>query len=158
MNKVNDIINNKRYTIAVSEIEKAEEERIFCKHDMAHFLSVARLMEIENCKEALGIDEEVIYATALLHDIGRYVEYKDGTPHEEASYKLSKLVLNETKYSEEEKQDIVEAILSHRNENKKTEKSLSGLLYRGDKKSRACFCCKAREECNWPDSKKNLQL
>ena len=39
---------------------KYEEERIFCRHDMSHFLDVARLSWIENLERGLEIEKELI--------------------------------------------------------------------------------------------------
>ena len=49
---------------------------------MGHFLDVARLMMILNVKEDLKISDDMIYATALLHDIGRHIQYRQGIGHE----------------------------------------------------------------------------
>ena len=35
---------------------------------------------------------------------------------------------------------------------------LAGLFYRADKLSRSCFSCPAREKCDWPEEKKNLEI
>lgn len=158
MNKVNEIIRNESYLKALEEIEKLEKERIFCKHNMEHFLSVARIMEIENCKRKLGFAEEILYAAALLHDIGRHLEYQENIPHEKASYELAKTILADTAFTKNEKEKILKAIASHRNQEESEKDSLAKLLYKSDKKSRPCFTCPAKAECNWPDSKKNLVL
>ena len=50
----------------------AEKERIFCHHDMNHFLDVARLMYIFSMERGYAFGKEEIYATALLHDIGKW--------------------------------------------------------------------------------------
>ena len=71
MDRVNRILHNPRYRECVEKNRKYEEERIFCRHDMSHFLDVARLSWIENLEKGLGIEKELIYAAALLHDCGR---------------------------------------------------------------------------------------
>lgn len=158
MNKVNEILNNNKYQEALNEIEELEKERIFCKHDLEHFLSVARIMEIENLKSQLGFDEEILYAAALLHDIGRHLEYQENVPHEKASYELAETILADTAFTKKEEEEILKAIAAHRNQEESEKDGLAKLLYQSDKKSRPCFWCKAKEECNWPDSKKNLKL
>ena len=62
--------------------KEAEKERIFCHHDMNHFLDVARLMYIFSMERGYAFGKEEIYATALLHDIGKWQQYKAGVPHE----------------------------------------------------------------------------
>ncbi|MFQ9392946.1 MAG: HD domain-containing protein [Lachnospiraceae bacterium] len=78
------------YRTCLSKIALFERDRIFCGHDMAHFLDVARLAYIFNLEENLGIEKEEIYTAALLHDVGRFVQYEDGTPHQLAGLPLQK--------------------------------------------------------------------
>lgn len=136
----------------------AEEGRRFCHHDMGHFLDVARLAMIFNLQEGLPLQEEMIYAAALLHDIGRWRQYEDGTPHEKASALLAPEILAESGFTEEEAGQILTAILDHRNAAVRQDRTLSGILYRADKMSRSCFCCEAEAECDWKGDKKNLVL
>ena len=77
MDRVNRILHNPKYRECVEKNRKYEEERIFCRHDMSHFLDVARLSWIENLEKGLGIEKELIYAAALLHDCGRFRQYED---------------------------------------------------------------------------------
>ena len=179
MERVNRIIKQKLYLEYVQRIKTWERDRIFCKHDMSHFLDVCRLAEIEWMElrlQAMGekvcevsdnpadagdkkqVDRELIYAAGLLHDIGRWQEYESGIRHEIAGSKLAYEILQETGFGEKETEEIVLAILNHRNSDVKDEVSLSGLLYRADKKSRACFCCEAEGECEWSALKKNLVI
>lgn len=158
MQRVNQILETKEYRKYLKRNEKAEKERIFCRHDMGHFLDVARIAMILNMEEQFGIETEMIYAAALLHDIGRWMQYKDGTPHEQASAQLASEILVKSGFDEKEQAVILEAILQHRNASVKEEKSLSGLLYRADKQSRACFACKACEKCDWKAEKKNMRI
>ena len=75
MERVNNILNNKLYKIYLDKNMEAEEGRRFCHHDMGHFLDVARLAMIFNLQQGLFVPEELIYAAALLHDIGRWKQY-----------------------------------------------------------------------------------
>ncbi|MCP1102817.1 uncharacterized protein M2454_002372 [Aequitasia blattaphilus] len=158
MDRVNQILNHPLYREALKEIQTLEKDRIFCKHNISHFLDVARLGEIQNLKEELDLDVELIYATALLHDIGRHKEYLHQIPHEEASAGIAEEILNDLSYTDNEKEQIKEGILNHGNERMKGDKSLAGLIYRSDKLSRACFACEAEQQCNWSETKKNKQL
>ena len=107
---------------------------------------------------SLPISEEIVYAAALVHDIGRYRQYEDGTPHEEASAALAADILLDSGFDEKETHVIIDAVRSHRNAGIAEEKSLRGLLYRADKLSRACFACPAQGDCNWSAEKKNMRL
>lgn len=136
----------------------AEEGRRFCHHDMGHFLDVARLAMIFALQEGQPLPEEMIYAAALLHDIGRWRQYEDGTPHEKASALLAPEILAESGFTKEEIEQILSAILNHRNAAVKKDRTLDGILYRADKMSRSCFCCEAEKECDWKGDKKNFTL
>ena len=152
----NIILHHPVFKRCCSEIEKEEQDRIFCRHDIAHLLDVARLMMILNMKEKLHIDEDIIYATALLHDVGRHLQYRYGIGHEISSALIAPQILRDCDFDKKAKQKILNAIMKHRDTKTCKEKNLNGLLYRADKMSRACFCCKAEKLCNWPRSKKNL--
>lgn len=158
MNRVDLILEHPKYQEYLDKIEQAEEKRIFCLHNMNHFLDVARIAYIMNLEEDLRISKEVIYATALLHDIGRFQQYEDGTPHEKASALLAPEILAETGFDEQEQAEILRAIGEHRNREVKEEKSLAGIIYRADKASRACFACEAESQCDWEKSKKNMRV
>ena len=158
MERINRILENHKYREYLDKNEKAEAERRFCHHNMGHFLDVARLATIINLEENYTQEKELIYAAALLHDIGRWMQYEEGIPHEEASAKLAPDILTACGFSVQEKEVILQAILNHRNAQIKDERSLSGLLYRADKLSRPCFSCKMEKECNWKQDKKNMSL
>lgn len=158
MDRINQILKLDLYKEYVSRNMLAEKQRKFCRHDMGHFLDVARIAMILNLSEEYGISKEMIYAAALLHDIGRWKQYEDGTPHEKAGGCLASEILVKCGFNKEEIADIITAIHNHRNADIKENKDLSGLLYRADKLSRACFSCAAESECSWKEDKKNLLL
>lgn len=157
MDRVNYILQNNSYKEYVKLNEEYEKDRIFCHHDMQHFLDVARIAYIQCLERNLNIEKDVIYATALLHDIGRWKEYKYGISHELAGVELAKDILEECEYSEEEKAMILEAIGSHRKKDNLTG-SLNEIIYISDKLSRNCFNCKGEELCTWSREKKNLNI
>ena len=158
MERIDRMIQDKLYRDYLEKNEMAEKERRFCRHNMAHFLDVARIAMILNASEDYGISTELIYGAALLHDIGRWKQYEDGTPHEQASAVLAPEILRQCGFDEQETGQIIKAIGDHRNQDIKESKDLSGLLYRADKLSRACFACKMEKECNWKNKKKNMTL
>ncbi len=158
MERVNQILQSESYQRYLKKNEEAEMGRIFCHHDMRHFLDVARIAMLLNLEEYYGIEKELVYAAALLHDIGRWQQYEDGTPHEKASAMLAPGILVKCGFNEKESEVIVRAISLHRNSEVKDNKDLNGLLYRADKLSRACFACEAEKECNWKGEKKNRCL
>jgi len=158
MDRIDKILNHELFLYHLHANESAEAQRHFCRHNMVHFLDVARIGIIINLEEGLGIDREWIYAAALLHDMGKHIQYEDGTPHEVASGEIAPQILADCGFDEKETVVIVDAILHHRDASVKEEKNLRGILYRGDKASRACFACEAESECNWKAGKKNLRI
>lgn len=158
MERVNKILNHHLFKKHLVENEAAERERRFCRHDLGHLLDVARIAMLMNLQEGLGVEAEFVYAAALLHDIGRHIQYEDGTPHEQASAELAPIILKDCGFNDNETYVIVNAVRQHRNAEIAKESFLNGLLYRADKASRPCFACKAEADCNWKESKKNRTL
>lgn len=153
MKKVNQILNNKIFKSNMKLIEELEKDREFCRHGLHHSLDLARIAYIKSLEDNMGISKEVIYAVALLHDIGRGLQYKDGIPHHEGSVILAKEILEDTSFSDDEKLLIINGIENHRNTN--DESSFNKLIQDSDKLSRNCFSCKSYNECYWDSNKKN---
>ena len=158
MKRVDRIIKHPLFMKYIEKTDAHEAERIFCRHNMEHFLSVARIAQILNLKKKLKIRKDYVYAAALLHDIGRYRQYEDGIPHDKASAALASGILMDCGYDDKETDMIVSAISSHRDAQVQDEPSLRGLLYRADKLSRSCFACPVEKECDRKTEKKNLQI
>lgn len=158
MRRVNNILKNKRYEQLLSQIEELETDRIFCRHNIDHFLDVARIATIMNDDEGLGIERDMVYAAALLHDIGRGQQYINGTAHETASADIAPSILNECGYSDKETEEIVDAIRQHGNEEVKEQKDLTGILYRADKASRKCYRCDAKDKCHKSPDKLVMEI
>lgn len=158
MDRIDKILKHDLFLKHLQENNTAEAERRFCRHNIVHFLDVARIAWILNLEEGLNIDKEWIYAAALLHDVGKHLQYSDGIPHEIASGEIAPEILKDCGFDNKETDVIVEAILSHRNAEVAAEHNLKGILYRADKAGRACFACEAEADCNWKDGKKNLRI
>lgn len=158
MERINRICRHPLWKESVAEIQRLEEDRIFCRHNPAHYLDVARIAYIENLEKNIGISKEVIYAAALLHDIGRHRQYLEGIPHEEASAVLADPILRDCGFTEMEQKEIISAISEHRTPETAGKDNLQGLIYRADKSSRSCLFCNASKECNWGIEKKNITL
>ena len=156
MDRVNQIWNHPLYQTELRKLQLLEADREFCRHTPEHFLYVARLAYIRALEENYPVSKELIYCTALLHDIGRARQYEDGTPHDEAGAIIARQILKELGFPPEEMEAIVSAIRGHRAETNQT--ILGQLIYRADKKSRNCFSCKAEPECYWSSAKKNMTI
>ena len=174
MERIDLILKHRLFLYHLNENRKAEVDRKFGKHDLSHFLDVARtggnstlppqerdvarIGEIINLESSLGLDRELIYAAALLHDMGRHVQYEDGTPHELAGAEIAPEILSECGFDASETAVIVDAIRSHRDAAVSAQNDLSGVLYRADKASRNCFACEVERECHRSSEKKNLKI
>ena len=161
MRLVNGIIRHPLYQKYYSRLMELERDRAFCRHQMTHLLDVARIAYILNLEENLGLKKEVIYAAAVLHDIGKCAQYEEKIPHEEAGEKIAEEILDDLpadmKFSDEEKDMILMSIQGHRRLREDAE-PLEYLLYRSDKASRMCFACPVEPECNWSTEKKNMEI
>lgn len=155
------IQNHPLYLSADRRLQELEETRVFCRHQMNHLLDVARISYILNLEMKLGISRDLIYAAALLHDIGKGRQYEEGIPHETASGDLAEQILADMPaklaFTSEEQQQILTAIRGHRRLRCDAE-PLEALLYKSDKMSRACFACPAESQCNWSNDKKNMEI
>lgn len=145
----------------LNQLVELERDRIWCRHGLEHLLDVARIMWMRCLEEGIGLDKELVYAAALLHDIGKAEQYVRGIPHDAAGERIAREVLEglpqETAFSESEIDEICAAIAGHRRP-RAGAGALERLLFEADKASRACFACAAANTCNWPDSKKNLAI
>lgn len=154
MKRFQEIIQHKLYQEAYQFICKMEENRKFCLHQMNHFLDVARLAYIFALEQKMELSKDVIYAIALLHDIGRAREYEDKIPHEEASQAMAREILPDCGYTPDEIQVIEQIIGDHRNKDHMTH-PFSSYFYEADKLSRNCMECQAYDACYWSEEKKN---
>ena len=93
MYRLNEVVHHWIYQDYYGRIKRLEKERIFCCHQMPHFLDVARIAYIKNLEENLGFEKDVIYTAAVLHDIGKSFQYKWTIPHEVAGEKIAKEIL-----------------------------------------------------------------
>lgn len=155
MNRIDSILNNSAFMDYMSNINRSERDRIYCLHDINHSLDVARICYIINLEEQLGFDKELVYAMALLHDIGRAKEYETGESHHQAGIEIAKDILADCGFDADEIKAICHAIGKHKSAEDSDKRGLGFLLFRADKLSRNCFDCKAYEQCYWMDELKN---
>lgn len=171
--RIDKIRTSEQFVAALSLIEELEAERIFCRHDMAHFLDVARIMTLLRVEYNLFLPADEIYAAALLHDLGRS---KGGEGHAAASVVIAEQVLPQCGFSPAEIRRICSAIAAHGDKGEKEafskrlpdkkaemiyaslgiedmfeqeESVLGRLLIAADKLSRRCYECAASKECRW---------
>ncbi|GAA2971947.1 HD domain-containing protein [Finegoldia magna] len=154
MKNTDIVLNHKLFNKKIKKIEDDEKTRVFCKHDFSHLMDVARICYIINLEENLNIDKDLIYVTALLHDLGRADEVDIGINHSILSQEIAQEILKDLDFNDESKQRIINAIKHHRT-NEENDDRFIEIFYKADKLSRMCFRCPARSICNWPEEKKN---
>lgn len=158
MERIDAIMSHKLFQTCQERIYQEEKQRIYCKHGLEHSLDVARIAYILNLEEDGGLDRELIYAMALLHDLGRSEEYETGISHHEAGGELAEKILSECGFTEEETGLISQAIRTHKKAEPGTGDYCSSLLYRADKLSRNCFSCEADQTCYWEMESRNHKI
>ncbi|MBS5967251.1 MAG: HD domain-containing protein [Finegoldia magna] len=157
MKNTDIVLNHNLFNEKINKIENDEKTRVFCKHDFSHLMDVARICYIINLEENLNIDKDLIYVTALLHDLGRADEVDTGINHSILSQEIAQEILKDLDFDENSKQRIISAIKHHRT-NKENDDRFIEIFYKADKLSRMCFRCPARSICNWPEEKKNKTI
>ncbi|NLB51409.1 MAG: HD domain-containing protein [Syntrophomonadaceae bacterium] len=164
MKRIQSLMNEPLYTEYVERNSRSEKERL-CPHNMSHHFDVARITYIlilENNDLDYFIKEsklssrmaakEVIYAAGLLHDIGKWAEYREGIDHSSYSAKLARGLLPRALFNYEEIEIISRAIDEHENQN--DEMSFLGeKLYRAENLSRICSQCQHNTQCGKINSK-----
>lgn len=158
MERIDQIIRNACYQYHQGKVEEAEKDRIFCKHGREHALDVARIMYIQVLEQQIPVKKDVVYGTALLHDIGRWEQYEKQVSHHEAGVRIAKHILSECGYDAEEINMMTDAISAHQMAGIDAENILKEILYKADKMSRACYECPVTEACYWEDAKKNKTI
>ena len=127
MERVNRILQNPYYKECLRKIGDWEKDRILCGHDTNHLLHVARIAMLLNIEEKMNIPKAHVYAAALLHDIGRFVEYETGEDHAVVSARMAPEFLVAAGFGEAEVAEVVGAIGNHRNKAVAKELAPSGI-------------------------------
>lgn len=170
MPRVRAIWESPAFRDALASIDGAERDREFCGHGVAHLVDVARVAWILNLERDLGLDREVVYAAALLHDVGRAAQYATGEPHDAAGERMAAEMLDalpgELAFPASDREAILAAVRGHRGDARRVfggagepaPASLASIIREADGRSRPCYACPAREACYWPDERKNLSI
>lgn len=146
MQRVEKILSSASYLDYLARNEEKETERIFCCHGYQHLLDTARITYILILENQESYSREIVYAAALLHDIGRWQQYETGEDHALVSARLARAILREADFSPEEENLICQAIAEHRS-SCEPQSVLGIYLKKADKLSRLCSRCSAQAEC-----------
>lgn len=153
MKRVRSLLEHPYYRQCLREIEQLEQDRIYCRHGLPHLLDVARIAALLATDRKADYPRDVIYAAALLHDLGRLKQYTAGQPHAQAGIAMAQDILRDTAFTQQEQADILTAIGGHQRGD--TSNCLTQLLYEADEASRMCFTCPAADTCYWPEERRN---
>ncbi len=137
-----------------------EESTIkYCQHGLQHHFDVARIAYIlvlehndlnyfvkESGLSGKLAAKECIYAAGLLHDIGKWKEYREGIDHASYGAKLAREILPRAFFNLGEIDIIGRAIYEHRNINRDMS-FLGERVHRADNLSRVCSQCEDRSNC-----------
>jgi putative nucleotidyltransferase with HDIG domain len=146
MEIVDKILAHPQFQAYLAKNAEAEVDRLYCHHDFQHALDVARVGYCMVLEQQLPIKKEILYATALLHDIAKWKQYESGVDHAQEGALLAGEILSDIGLDEETTREILAAIRTHRV--KDCEKSMLGeILYKSDKVSRSCVICPKIETC-----------
>ncbi len=148
MERVNALLFHDDYQYWIVENNKAEIGREFCRHGLEHALDVARIAyELWLDNGGNPVAKDIVYAAALMHDVGKWCEYDDkSVDHAEIGAEMAESILEEVGYHPAVVAEIAKAIRGHR---KAGGEGLAGILYQADKLSRPCYLCPVAEKCNW---------
>ena len=121
MKRINKLLSHPDFTKNLNHLAILEKDRIYCHHDLSHLLDVARIACLlqykkteTNLKSTILFSNEIIYASALLHDLGRVLQYEQGLPHEIAGLMLAQKILIDCDFTKSEQVLILDAIQFHR--------------------------------------------
>lgn len=153
MQRIRPILRDQEFLTLLREIEELEQDRIYCRHGLPHLLDTARIAAIMAMDANAGCPRDVIYAAALLHDIGRGVQYTQNIPHEQAGIAIAKRILQRTEFTPAEQEEILTAVGGHQSEQR--EHTLSRLIHEADHACRMCFACAAQDTCKWTEEQRN---
>ena len=172
MERVNRILRHPDFIRLQEELDRLEADRRFCRHGMQHLIDTARLAYLFALESSADLPKDVIYAAALLHDIGRAEQYRNGTPHDVAGCAAAEPILAECGFAEEERDMILTAIGSHRKEKSRVSGGAENRAGEAEqiaegsgtqkkamaKEALAAILYHAEAECNWAKEKKNMTL
>lgn len=153
--KYTAILHDCEFRELLRKINKAEADRIYCKHGIEHLMDTARAGYIINLENNLGIPKEIVYGAALMHDIGRWAQYAGLAEHHIAGAEVAERILPRCGYTAEETALIADAVRQHRRSAEKIE-TLSDVIAEADNRTRMCMLCAAADTCKWLEADRNI--
>lgn len=157
MQRINLILAHDLYVQNIQKNSETEKDWAYCRHDIVHFMDVARIAYILNLERGLGLCKELIYAAAVLHDITKWRQIANNEPHNETALEPAETILTDCGFTPAEIKLILDAILHHRKGT--SSDHLAQIIFEADKLSRTCYYCTFdKATCNWDLKQKSQQL
>lgn len=153
MKRLRPLVHHPDFRQALRQLDELEHTRIYCRHGLPHLLDVARIAALLAADRGLDCPRDVIYAAALLHDIGRVRQYTTGEPHAQAGVPMARELLRATAFTAAEQERIVRAVGRH--QTGADADGLAQILSEADHASRMCFACAAADTCYWTEERRN---
>lgn len=157
MQRIAQLQQDPDFRSLLQQIEESERDRIFCQHGLAHLLDVARIAWIDTMERHLTLEKPVVYAAALLHDLGRALDPAD---HDTAALTICRAILTRCGFDASDIASILQAIAAHGDKHTPPEQlpPLCAVIRRADGLSRPCYACAAAHACYWPDARRNHHI
>lgn len=153
MERIQPILQHPLYRDALQRMDILEHNRIYCRHGLPHLLDVARIAALLAVDRGVTYPRDVIYAAALLHDLGRLKQYMTGEPHAAAGVPMAQEILRDTTFTAAEQAEILQAVGRH--QTGAAPDSLAQIICEADHASRMCFVCPAADSCYWSEERRN---
>ena len=74
MKRVQDIYRHPYFQKCLENNRKAEESRVFCRHDMGHFMDVARLAYVFSMERGYQLEKEEIYSEQFVEMVKKEMD------------------------------------------------------------------------------------
>ncbi|MHB1652452.1 MAG: HD domain-containing protein [Desulfitobacteriaceae bacterium] len=149
MERINQVIQGKDFQQYLQKTAELEQQRLYCKHGFDHLLAVARIACVYLLEHGENnFEKEIVYSAAILHDLGRWVEYQTGEDHAVVSARLAGPLLEENGFAPEEVRLILQAILEHRKHRDECLSPLGKALALADDWARDCWNCAGQDTCH----------
>lgn len=148
--KIELILEHELFVNNMKKCMDYEKERIYCKHDIYHSFDVARICYIIILENKMNYSRELVYALALLHDIGRARQYEFGEKHNEVGSELAAIIMHDVGFQVQEISLVKNVILEHSGEHiLEPPSSLDKGFFQADFLARKCMWCNAKKTCKW---------
>jgi uncharacterized protein len=157
--RVELLLQDELYTEYMKRNTDEESVIKYCQHGLHHHIDVARIAyilvlehnDLNYFVKESGVSgklaaKECIYACGLLHDIGKWKEYRDGLDHASFGARLAREILPRVFFNSTETDMICRAIYEHRNISRDMS-FLGERIHRADNLSRICSQCEERNTC-----------